>query len=102
MIYYPIIAFLTLSGSVLNHPNSPEVTDDIKLLTEASMGFFDFVGDFAKPDKHLRTRGGVSIELIIRLMLKVVITAYENETGVSVVQNDEALRTHLIVFKEIP
>lgn len=28
-------------------------------------------------------------------MLKVVITAYENETGVSVVQNDEALRTHL-------
>lgn len=95
VIYYPIIAFLTLSGSVLNHPNSPEVTDDIKLLTEASMGFFDFVGDFAKPDKHLRTRGGVSIELIIRLMLKVVITAYENETGVSVVQNDEALRTHL-------
>ncbi|KAG5418583.1 HAL9 [Candida metapsilosis] len=93
--YYPIIAFLTLGGSVLNHPNSPDVPSDIKLLTETSMGFFDFVGDFSRPDKHLHTRGGISIELIIRLMLKVVITAYENETGVRVLQNDEALRAHL-------
>lgn len=95
VVYYPIIAFLTLGASVLNHPTSPDVANDIKLMTETSMGFFDFVDDFAKPDKNLRTRGGVSIELIVRLMLKVVISAYENETGISVVQNDEALRVHL-------
>ncbi|KAI5957788.1 hypothetical protein KGF57_003055 [Candida theae] len=95
VIYFPIIAFLTLGGSVLNHPHSPNVPSDLKLLAETSMGFFDFVGDFSRPDKHLRTRGGISIELIIRLMLKVVITAYENETGVQVLQNDEALRAHL-------
>ncbi|KAI5967954.1 hypothetical protein CANMA_002722 [Candida margitis] len=95
VLYYPIIAFLTLAGSVLNHPNSPEVVNDIKLLSESSMGFFEYVGNFSKPHKHVRSHGDISIELIVKLMLRVVITAYENETGVSVLQNDEALRVHL-------
>ncbi|KRZ98413.1 Fungal specific transcription factor domain-containing protein [Debaryomyces fabryi] len=97
-VFYPSSAFMSLLASCINHPTEPGTYDDIRLLIDSSMNFFSHkrswpVEGFSK-FKVYQSKDAL-VDLIVRILLRIVIRVFETKTGVPILANNDALRQHL-------
>ena len=102
-IYFPVAAYLVLVAAIINHPQLPESGTNLNLLIETSLSFFKSSKQWnsSKDSQNKQQNSAicvnkiVAIELIVRLMLRVVIKVYELHNNVEILANNPALQNHL-------
>lgn len=83
--FFPLSAFLNLLASIINHPASPDVKNDLNLLIDSSMNFFSLAISLDNSKRsNIQQNEDELIAAIIKLMLRVVITMVEVKTGAKV------------------
>ncbi|RCK65202.1 Halotolerance protein 9 [Candida viswanathii] len=100
-VYFPVAAFLVLSAAILNHPLFEESQRDLHLLIDIALSHFSRSKDWKNShplttkEKNVYVSKALSLELIIRLMLRVVIRVFENQTGIPILEGNEMLKDYL-------
>ncbi|KAL6451217.1 HAL9 Halotolerance protein 9 [Candida maltosa Xu316] len=100
-MYFPVAAFLVISASILNHPTLEESKKDIDLLVFTSLNFFKSSCNWQRnidpsmSRKKLYVNKILAIELIIRLMLRIVIKVYETATEDYITERNIQLKEYL-------
>ncbi|EER30855.1 predicted protein [Candida tropicalis MYA-3404] len=100
-LYFPVAAFLVLSAAILNHPSLAESQRDLYLLIDIALSYFSCSNEWKHSDSFINkktviyTNKALSIELIIRLMLRIVIKVFETQTGISILDNNQILKDYL-------
>ncbi|KRZ98330.1 uncharacterized protein AC631_05911 [Debaryomyces fabryi] len=98
VVFFPSTAFMSLLAACINHPTAPGTYNDIKLLADISMNFFSHkktwpVEGFSR-FKVYQSKDAL-VDLIIKVLLRIVIGVFETKTGVLILADDAALRNHL-------
>mmetsp|Transcript_4002 Transcript_4002/g.3912 ORF Transcript_4002/g.3912 Transcript_4002/m.3912 type:complete len:441 (-) Transcript_4002:1199-2521(-) len=112
VVFFPSTAFMSLLAACINHPTAPGTYNDIKLLADSSMNFFSHkktwpVEGFSR-FKVYQSKDAL-VDLIIKVLLRIVIGVFESKTGILILANDATLRKHLEttekqfpdIFKEV-
>ncbi|CAX41554.1 zinc finger-containing transcription factor, putative [Candida dubliniensis CD36] len=103
-IYFPVAAYLVLVAAIINHPQLPESGTNLNLLIETSLNFFKSSKQWNSSNNTQKKQQNntticvnkiVAIELIVRLMLRVVIKVYELHNNVEILANNPTLQNHL-------
>ena len=98
LVFFPAAAFMSLLAACINHPTAPGTYDDVKLLIDSSMNFFSIkkawpVEGFSR-FKVYQSKEAL-VDLISKILLKIVIRVLETKTGIQILANNELLREHL-------
>lgn len=90
--FFPFNAFLHLLASCMNFPSMPESFDDVNLLIDTSLAFLGRRGS-----KKLNSRMDMAtlMQILFRLILKVVVVIYEKKTGIQTLKGNAELNAHL-------
>ncbi|CUM51319.1 unnamed protein product [Debaryomyces tyrocola] len=98
VVFFPSAAFMSLLAACINHPTAPGTYDDIKLLADSCMNFFSHkktwpVEGFSRFKVYQSKEA--TVDLIIKVLLKIVIRVFETKTGIPVLANNKLLKEHL-------
>lgn len=101
--FVPFSAFLILLGHCLNSPldNTKETLDDINLLCASSMKFFAYRHVTTIMKHNLSHQRDILIDLITRIMLKILLQVKSENSGMDVLKNNPTLNDHLQLYETV-
>lgn len=95
-VIYPFAATLNLLSCCLNHADDTDAFKDLSLLIDVLMNFYAYLGSKAEREStRLFFLKPQLLDLITRIMLRVVIKVVEERTKMNILDSNPALREHL-------
>lgn len=105
IVFYPISAFISIFGCIINHPEHPDSYNDIKLLVESSMNFFETTDRVTFEGGNILkeySEKDAIMGLLVKMLLRIVIQFYEIKMNVSIIKDFPGLKEHLDIQKTFP
>ncbi|KAM9925266.1 hypothetical protein OXX59_004000 [Metschnikowia pulcherrima] len=96
LVTYPFSAVTNLLSNCLNYPDDPDVLKDLSLLIDVSLNTFGVIGARAEEETirlfYIRVR---MADILIRVMMRVVITIVDQACGTDILGSNPGLLEHL-------
>lgn len=95
MLIFPFLAAMNLCANCMNHASNKETFKDLSLLIDVSMNFFGFFCNICTEETKLHYMRFQLVDLLLRVVLRVIIKVIEERNNMSILDGNEDLRKHL-------